>query len=215
MIRGRPGGLLLPANGTIRRRGGLPPFGRLAGIVVSATDRQAALDHARGMARAGPARGWHRRRAAARAGRGAAGADPRPLRFRLLVQDPIRAACTPGCAGGWRPARSRAAACGSRSISIPRASVAGGPQTRDFRQTAAAAAATNDRHAAAHRYCAPPDPVLDDPRPEDGGCGRRSTARVWIAPGTPFQTVWQAGAAIKRRTKRRVTDQTSPVSGVG
>ncbi len=35
-----------------RRRGGLPPFGRLAGIVVSARDRQAALDHARAMAMA-------------------------------------------------------------------------------------------------------------------------------------------------------------------
>jgi primosomal protein N' (replication factor Y) len=37
-----------------RRRGGLPPFGRLAGILVSAGDRASAEAHARAMARAAP-----------------------------------------------------------------------------------------------------------------------------------------------------------------
>ncbi len=37
-----------------RRRGGLPPFGRLAGIVVSAAERAAAEHHARAMAQAAP-----------------------------------------------------------------------------------------------------------------------------------------------------------------
>ena len=37
-----------------RRRGGLPPFGRLAGIVVSAADRATAESHARAMARTAP-----------------------------------------------------------------------------------------------------------------------------------------------------------------
>ena len=39
----------------MRRRAGLPPFGRLAGIVVSAPDRRSAESHARAMARAAPA----------------------------------------------------------------------------------------------------------------------------------------------------------------
>ncbi len=39
----------------MRRQAGLPPFGRLAGIVVSAADRGAAENHARAMARAAPA----------------------------------------------------------------------------------------------------------------------------------------------------------------
>jgi primosomal protein N' (replication factor Y) (superfamily II helicase) len=37
-----------------RRRGALPPFGRLAGILVSAADRASAEAHARAMARAAP-----------------------------------------------------------------------------------------------------------------------------------------------------------------
>ena len=45
-----------------RRRGGLPPFGRLAAIIVSAEDRGAAEAHARGLARAAHAlpegKGW-------------------------------------------------------------------------------------------------------------------------------------------------------------
>jgi primosomal protein N' (replication factor Y) (superfamily II helicase) len=45
-----------------RRRGGMPPFGRLAGIVVSGTDRGAAEAHARALARAafslGPSDRW-------------------------------------------------------------------------------------------------------------------------------------------------------------
>jgi primosomal protein N' (replication factor Y) len=39
----------------MRRQAGLPPFGRLAGIVVSAADRGSAESHARAMARAAPA----------------------------------------------------------------------------------------------------------------------------------------------------------------
>ena len=45
-----------------RRRGGLPPFGRLAAIIVSAEDRGAAEAHARALARAAhglaPGKGW-------------------------------------------------------------------------------------------------------------------------------------------------------------
>ena len=45
-----------------RRRGGLPPFGRLAAIVVSGEDRGAAEAHARALARSGhalpPGKGW-------------------------------------------------------------------------------------------------------------------------------------------------------------
>jgi len=45
-----------------RRRGGLPPFGRLAAIVVSGDDRGGAEAHARALARAGhalaPGKGW-------------------------------------------------------------------------------------------------------------------------------------------------------------
>ena len=45
-----------------RRRGGLPPFGRLAAIVVSAEDKGAAEAHARALARAAHAmpagKGW-------------------------------------------------------------------------------------------------------------------------------------------------------------
>jgi len=37
-----------------RRRAGLPPFGRLAALIVSANDRQAAETHARGLRRAAP-----------------------------------------------------------------------------------------------------------------------------------------------------------------
>lgn len=37
-----------------RRRGGLPPFGRLAGIIVSAAERGPAEDHARAMAQCAP-----------------------------------------------------------------------------------------------------------------------------------------------------------------
>ena len=39
----------------MRRQAGLPPFGRLAGIIVSAADRGTAESHARAMARAAPA----------------------------------------------------------------------------------------------------------------------------------------------------------------
>ncbi|MYZ49289.1 primosomal protein N' [Propylenella binzhouense] len=39
---------------TVRMRGGLPPFGRLAAILVSADDRASAEAHARAMARAAP-----------------------------------------------------------------------------------------------------------------------------------------------------------------
>ena len=67
----------------MRREAGLPPFGRLAGIVVSAADRGSAQDHARAMARAAPA-GEHIRLL------GPAEAAIAVLRgrhrFRLLVQ---------------------------------------------------------------------------------------------------------------------------------
>jgi primosomal protein N' (replication factor Y) len=72
----------------IRRRGGLPPFGRLAGIVVSAPERAAALEHARAMARAAPAEGTVRLLGPAEA--------PLALvrgryRFRLLAHAPSAA----------------------------------------------------------------------------------------------------------------------------
>jgi primosomal protein N' (replication factor Y) len=69
----------------MRRQAGLPPFGRLAGIVVSAADRSTAEGHARTMARAAPASGKIRLLGPAEA----------PIavlrgrhRFRLLVQAP-------------------------------------------------------------------------------------------------------------------------------
>ncbi len=37
----------------LRQRAGLPPFGRLAALIVSSTDRHAAEQHARGLAQAG------------------------------------------------------------------------------------------------------------------------------------------------------------------
>jgi len=78
-----------------RRRGGLPPFGRLAGIVVSARDRAPAMDHARAMALAASS-------GAGPGSNGLAGGDVRLLgpaeaplalirgryRFRLLVHGP-------------------------------------------------------------------------------------------------------------------------------
>jgi len=68
-----------------RLRGGLPPFGRLAGIIVSAADRASAETHARAMARAAPASDKVRLLGPAEA--------PLALirgrhRFRLLVQAP-------------------------------------------------------------------------------------------------------------------------------
>jgi primosomal protein N' (replication factor Y) len=68
-----------------RKRGGLPPFGRLAGIIVSAADRASAESHARAMARAAPAADNVRLLGPAEA--------PLALirgrhRFRLLVQAP-------------------------------------------------------------------------------------------------------------------------------
>ncbi|TPW26514.1 primosomal protein N' [Pararhizobium mangrovi] len=68
-----------------RERAGLPPFGRLASIIVSAEDRADAEDHARGLRRAAPAD----------AAMTVLGPAEAPLalvrgryRFRLLVQGP-------------------------------------------------------------------------------------------------------------------------------
>ncbi len=69
----------------VRQRGGLPPFGRLAAIIVSAADRASAEDHARAMAREAPAHEQVRLLGPAEA--------PLALvrgryRFRLLAQAP-------------------------------------------------------------------------------------------------------------------------------
>ncbi len=111
-----------------RRRGGLPPFGRLAAIIVSGEDRGAAEAHARALARTayglGPGKGWR----LAPVG-GAAGSDEIVLlgpaeapiavlrgrhRFRLAVKAPrgvdmqgfLRAllAAAPSARGGVRVA---------------------------------------------------------------------------------------------------------------
>jgi primosomal protein N' (replication factor Y) len=72
----------------MRRQAGLPPFGRLAGIVISAPDRGSAQAHARAMARAAPANDDIRLLGPAEA----------PIavlrgrhRFRLLIQAPASA----------------------------------------------------------------------------------------------------------------------------
>jgi primosomal protein N' (replication factor Y) (superfamily II helicase) len=62
-----------------RRRAGLPPFGRLAALIVSAKDSASAEAHARALARAAhalqPADGWALTRA---------GASPKENELRLL-----------------------------------------------------------------------------------------------------------------------------------
>ncbi|HSM39316.1 MAG TPA: primosomal protein N' [Afifellaceae bacterium] len=69
----------------VRQRGALPPFGRLAAVIVSAADRTSAEDHARAMARKAPAHEQVRLLGPAEA--------PLALvrgryRFRLLAQAP-------------------------------------------------------------------------------------------------------------------------------
>ena len=85
-----------------RRRGGLPPFGRLAALIVSGEDRGAAEAHARALARAAHAhaggKGWRlapiggtrrgRRNFAARPGRGADRDVRGRHRFRLAAKAP-------------------------------------------------------------------------------------------------------------------------------
>ena len=93
-----------------RERARLPPFGRLAGIIVSAADARRGGRRMR--AGCGAPRRDGRRPARARAGRGAAGADRRPPSLppagpgRAALRHPVAssAPCSP-------PGRSRAARC--------------------------------------------------------------------------------------------------------
>ncbi len=77
----------------VRELAGLPPFGRLAALVVSATEREAAEGHARAMARvADPPAGVTR----PRPGRGAARAHPGPLPLSASSSRPsARSTCRP------------------------------------------------------------------------------------------------------------------------
>ena len=81
----------------VREMAGLPPFGRLASLIVSATEREAAEGHARAMAQARRAR---RRDHGPGPGGGAARPDPRPLPLSPARQD--RAGGRPaGLSAGW------------------------------------------------------------------------------------------------------------------
>jgi primosomal protein N' (replication factor Y) len=97
-----------------RRRGHLPPFGRLASIIVSAANVQSAEAHARAMAAmAAMEEGVRLLGPAGSAARGAA----RPLPFPP-AGTVRQAACTTGCAPGSPKRRSRGAASWRRSTSI-------------------------------------------------------------------------------------------------
>ena len=116
-----------------RRLGGLPPFGRLAAIVVSAEDRGAAEAHARdaGASRPWFARGQELARRAARrtarrqrdhparpgrgADRGRAQAPSLPPCRQGAARRPI---CRVSCAPCWPPRLNRAAGSALRSTSI-------------------------------------------------------------------------------------------------
>ena len=83
----------------MREAAGLPPFGRLAALIVSANDRQASESHARALARAAPAT----------ADVMVLGPAEAPIavvrgrhRFRLLVKTPRDFPCRITCAAGWR-----------------------------------------------------------------------------------------------------------------
>ncbi len=101
-----------------REAAGLPPFGRLAALIVSASDRAVAEAHGQALARAAdPPEGVM-----------VLGPAEAPLalvrgryRFRLLVKTErnvdLQATCGPGSPGG----RRCAAMSGSRSMSTPRA----------------------------------------------------------------------------------------------
>ena len=98
-----------------RRRGHLPPFGRLASVIVSAADRHTAEAHAQGD---GDGRADGGGGAAAGPGGGAlrGAARPPPLPPAGAIRQG-RAACTTGCAPGSRRRRRRAARSRSRSTS--------------------------------------------------------------------------------------------------
>ena len=109
-----------------RRRGGLPPFGRLAAMIVSGEDRGAAEAHARAMARAALRAAGASFRVApaggiARAGRNFAagpgrGADRAAARAAIASGWRRRRRAAPICKGFCAPCspprRRRAAACG-------------------------------------------------------------------------------------------------------
>ena len=103
-----------------RETAGLPPFGRLAGIIVSAATRaEAEAPCARRCAAPRPQpTDIHR----ARPGRSAAGAArrPPPLPAAGAGRAP-RPTCRASSAPCWPPGRSCAARCGCRSISTRRA----------------------------------------------------------------------------------------------
>ena len=119
-----------------RRLGGLPPFGRLAAIIVSAEDRGAAEAHARALARAAHrlpgAKNWRvaplggqPRRERDRPARPGRGADRGRCANAIASASPprrrARPTCRVSCAPCWPPRPSRAAGFALRSTSIRRA----------------------------------------------------------------------------------------------
>ena len=86
------------AEAEARRRAGAPPYGRMAGIVVTGTDEARTWDVARALARAARAAARRRRRAL----------GPRPGAHRPHPRPPPRAPARPrpeGRAAAGRPAR--------------------------------------------------------------------------------------------------------------
>ena len=118
-----------------RRLGGLPPFGRLAAIIVSAEDRGAAEAHARALARAAhglpEAKTGASRRSADSLETTKSSCSARPRRRLRSCANAIgsglpprrraRPICRVSCAPCWPPRLNRAAGSGLRSTSIRRA----------------------------------------------------------------------------------------------
>ena len=102
-----------------RERTGYPPFGRLASLVITANERHAAEAYGRTLAGAAPKDEQVR----------VLGPAEAPIavvrgrhRFRVLVKSPRPSIYRPICANGLAVRPSRAATCGSRWMSIRRAS---------------------------------------------------------------------------------------------
>ena len=118
-----------------RRRAGLPPFGRLAALIVSGKDSASAEVFARALARAAfalpPSDGWALTPAGALPKENELsllGPAEAPIavirgrhRFRLWCGRPARPIYKDFCAHGSRRGRRKRAACGSPSMSIRKA----------------------------------------------------------------------------------------------
>ena len=99
------------AEAEARRRAMMPPYGRLAGVVVTGTDEPRTWEVARALARAAGAAGGGRRRGL-RAGAGADRPHPRPPPPAAAGARRRRAwRCSRRCGPGWRRCPARAT-CG-------------------------------------------------------------------------------------------------------